>query len=302
MAFKPRMERQELIILRCLNARMELPDVDKRNFYNLKKGYEGEVMFDSLTEKIQSNCYVLNDLLLEVNNNKFQIDTLIIKDTLHVFDVKNNEGDYYYENGEFYSKKNDTKITTNPLDQLKRCDSLFHQLLQKHGFRIPVESNVVFINPEFTLYQAPKNKPLIYPTQINSLMKKLNTTTRNLTGKHKQLAELLVSLHFVESPYPRLLHYEYGQQRKGFICCLCQSFSVCVDHKMLVCNDCGHQETVDAAVVRSVEELKLLFPDRKITTSAVMEWCGGVLSDNIIRRILNKYYKANGFGRWIFYE
>jgi hypothetical protein len=301
MAFKDRTERQELIILRSLNARMELPEEDKKNYYSLKKGYEGEVMFDLLTEQLQSDCYILNDLLLKVNNNKFQIDTLIIKDTLHLFDVKNFEDDYYYENGEFYSKHG-TKISTNPLDQLKRCDSLFRQLLQKHGFRIPLESNVVFINPNFTLYQAPKNEPLIFPTQINSLIKKLNTTTRNLTGKHKQLAELLNSLHFVESPYPRLVHYEYGQQRKGFICCLCQSFSVCVDHKMLVCNDCGHHETVDAAVVRSVEELKLLFPDRKITTSAVMEWCGGVLSDNIIRRILNKYYKANGFGRWLFYE
>ncbi|WML59030.1 nuclease-related domain-containing protein [Neobacillus sp. PS2-9] len=301
MAFKPRTERQELIILRSLNARMELPDVDKRNFYNLKKGYEGEVMFDSLTEKIQSNCYVLNDLLLEVNNNKFQIDTLIIKDTLHIFDVKNNEGNYYYENGEFYSKKNDTKITTNPLDQLKRCDSLFHQLLQKHGFRIPVESNVVFINPEFTLYQAPKNKPLIFPTQLNSLFKKLNTPTRNLTNRHKQLAELLDSLHQVDSPYPRLLKYEFGQLDKGLSCCTCQSLRVSVRELKATCDDCGAEEEIESAVLRSVMELKLLFPDINITTNLVYVWCR-VISKKTIRRILKKHFKAINNRRNCYYE
>ncbi|MDQ1144320.1 hypothetical protein QE429_001147 [Bacillus sp. SORGH_AS 510] len=66
MAFKPRTERQELTILRSLNARMELPEEDKKNYYSLKKGYEGEVMFDLLTEQIQSDCYILNDLLLRL--------------------------------------------------------------------------------------------------------------------------------------------------------------------------------------------------------------------------------------------
>ncbi|MGG3563689.1 nuclease-related domain-containing protein [Neobacillus rhizosphaerae] len=299
MAFKPRTERQELIILRCLNARMELPEVDKRNFYNLKKGYEGEVMFDLLTEKIQSNCYILNDLLLEVNNNKFQIDTLIIKDTLYVFDVKNNEGDYYFENGEFYSK-NGTKIT-NSLDQLKRCDSLFHQLLQKHSFRIPIESNVVFINPEFMLYQAPKNEPLIFPTQLNSLLKKLNTPTRNLTNRHKQLAELLDSLHQVDSPYPRLLKYEYGQLKKGLNCCTCRSLKVSVSEPNATCDECGAEEEIESAVLRSVMELKLLFPDIKITTNLVYDWCR-VISKKTIRRILKKHFKAINNRRNCYYE
>ncbi|MGF6952901.1 hypothetical protein QF028_005406 [Neobacillus sp. B4I6] len=202
MLFKSRTKSDELKILSYLNTRMNLPENDKKYFLILKKGFEGEVMFDLLSEKLQYDCLILNDLLLKVNNTTFQIDTLIIKDSLHVFEVKNYKGNYYYEADNFYPKSG-TEIL-NPLDQLKRCESLLHQLLQKNGFNFPTETRVVFINPEFTLYQAPKNKPIIYPTQLNSFMKNFDSTPSKLNSKHKKLAELLVSLHINKSSFTQV--------------------------------------------------------------------------------------------------
>ncbi|MFZ7943802.1 nuclease-related domain-containing protein [Neobacillus sp. 19] len=258
-------------------------------------------MFDALTEKLQCDCYILNDLLLYFNDSKFQIDTLIVQDTLYLYDVKNNDGDYCYENDNFNLMKTG-KTITNPLDQLNRCEILLRQLLQKHGFKLPIESKLVFINPEFTLYQTPKNKPIIYPTQINAEMKKLNMLTGKLNIKHKKLADLLVSLHQVEPPYSRVPSYKYKGLRKGFICCNCQSFSLFINGRKLVCGDCGCEETIDAAVLRSTRELKLLFPDMKITTTLVVDWCGGVISKKVIKRILVQNLKATGYGQWTYYE
>jgi hypothetical protein len=79
MAYKPRTESEELLILRSLNTRMNLSVKDKQHYFNLKKGYEGEEMFDTLTENLQCECFILNDLLLKTNNTIFQIDTLIIQ-------------------------------------------------------------------------------------------------------------------------------------------------------------------------------------------------------------------------------
>ena len=78
MLRKPRPEPSKLKILGFLNTRMGLSEDEKQNYLYLKKGYEGEVMFDSLTDKLQCECYILNDLLLKINNTFFQIDTLII--------------------------------------------------------------------------------------------------------------------------------------------------------------------------------------------------------------------------------
>ncbi|MFJ7727059.1 nuclease-related domain-containing protein [Neobacillus sp. NPDC097160] len=117
---KTRSEPTELIKLRFLNARMMLGPKEKRYYFNLEKGYQGEVMFDQLTQKLQNDLYIINDLRLESNNAEFQIDTLIIaQETIYPFEVKNHEGDYYYEAGNFFSMLTEDEIK-NPLDQLKR--------------------------------------------------------------------------------------------------------------------------------------------------------------------------------------
>ncbi|MBO0961304.1 NERD domain-containing protein [Neobacillus sp. MM2021_6] len=300
MAYKPRIPRVEMIILCSLHARWNLSDDEKRNYLNLKKGFEGEVQFDSLTEKLASECLIVNDLLLEVNKTKFQIDTLLVQDKLYLFDVKNLESDYCFENGEFYYKTG--RLTNNPLTQLRRCENLFRQLLQKYGYHLPVEPRLVFINPEFTLYQAPKNEPLTLPTQVSALMRKLNSWPGKINEKHRKLADLLVSLHQVESPYTRVPHYDYEEQQKGIICISCQSFALTVNGRKLICDDCGCEEGVDAAVLRSVKELKLLFPVQKITTNVVYEWCGGIGSKKMFKRILSNNLKSVGYGQWTCYE
>src|SRR5699024_2086275 len=108
---------KELTILELLNKRTGLTSKDKQHYLSLKKGYEGELRFDTFTEKLQNECLILNDLLFEVNNTTFQIDTLIImQKKIYFYEVKNLEGDYYYENGKLF-KKPEYEIV-NPLDQL----------------------------------------------------------------------------------------------------------------------------------------------------------------------------------------
>ena len=280
---------------------MNLPAKDKQHYFNLQKGYEGEVLFDSVTAKLQCECFILNDLLLKLNSTTFQIDSLVIhSETIYLFEVKNYEGDYYYESDRLY-KKPKSEIT-NPLNQLNRSESLLRQLLQNLGYNLPISSSIVFINPEFTLYQAPLNKPFIFPTQINRYLKNLNTIPSKLNKKHKMLADQLISLHIKDSPYKLLPTYDYGQLQKGITCVKCTSFSISFEGKKLVCKECGHEGMVETAVLRNVKEYKLLFPDRKITTNDIHEWCKGVKSKKTIQRILEKNYTKVGVHQWTFYE
>ncbi|MFD0826810.1 nuclease-related domain-containing protein [Neobacillus sp. M.A.Huq-85] len=78
MFYKPRPVPIDLIKMRSLHARMNLTPTERKYYLNREKGFEGEVMFDKLTEKLESDCLILNDLLFELNNTEFQIDTTII--------------------------------------------------------------------------------------------------------------------------------------------------------------------------------------------------------------------------------
>ncbi|WP_223593074.1 nuclease-related domain-containing protein [Neobacillus bataviensis] len=301
MAKKNRIESKELRILKSLNTRMTLAEKDRQHYYSLKKGYEGEVMFDTLTEKLQYECTILNDLLFKVNNSTFQIDTLIIiSENMHVYEVKNYEGEYFYE-GERLYKKPKTEYS-DPLVQLNRSESLLRQLLHREGYQFPIDGKVVFINPEFTLYQAPLDKPIILPTLVNSYLKKLDLMPSILTTRQEKLADKLISLHIEENPYTILPTYKYDEVRKGLTCALCNSFSISVTGKKCVCGDCGHEELVTVAVMRCVREYMLLFPDQKISTNVIHEWCGVVESKKRIRRILEKNFKIVGVGQWAYFE
>jgi hypothetical protein len=300
MPYKPRKESYEIRILRHLNNRMALTEKEKQYFSNLVKGYEGEVLFDSYTEKLSCECYILNDLLLKVNNTLFQIDTLIIfQGLIYLFDVKNHEGEYIYDNGLYKRPKNEV---LDPLLQLERSKSLLRQLLYKLGYHFPLEASVVFINPQFILYQAPPDKPFIFSSQVSTLLQKLNTAPSRLNHKHKLLADKLISLHNKDYPFRQLPSYEYNKLRKGITCLKCQSFSVYVKGENCVCKECGTQEPVAAAVIRSTDEFKLLFPNEKITTNVIYEWCKVVKTKKRIRGILAESFTMAGAHRWAHYE
>ena len=195
-------------------------------------------MFDALTEKLQCDCLILNDLLLKLNQTIFQIDTIIIfPETIYLFEVKNFEGDFYYEGDRLY-KKPKSEIS-NPLVQLSRSESLFRRLLHHYGFNITIDASVVFINSEFTLYQTPLNQPLIFPTQLNRYLKRINTTSSKINKRHTMLANQLVSLHIVDSPYKQLPCYDYDHLQKGITCAKCNSHSTLVMRTNCICKECG---------------------------------------------------------------
>jgi ribosomal protein S27AE len=274
---------------------MDLSPNDLNHYLRLEKGYQGEVMFDQLTDKLENDIYILRNLCLEVNNSEFQIDTLIIfQETIFPCEVKNFEWDYVFDPETESFKTISNNEILNPLDQVNRTKTLLRKLLQNHGYHFPIEGNVIFINPEFTLYKAPINRPIILPTQLSRFMKKLDQIPSKLNGRHKKLADLLISLHQNESRYAKIPPYTYEQQRKGVSCASCHSLSVTFNGDKCVCGQCGYVEGVDSAILRSVEELRLLFPGMKITTNGVHEWSDGIVSKKVIRRILKKNLIAKG--------
>ncbi|WP_077620531.1 nuclease-related domain-containing protein [Bacillus sinesaloumensis] len=300
MIYKYRTKSDELIVFEILDKRSDLQGKDKQYFLNLLKGYEGEVLFDSLTEQLQSDCLVLNDLLLEVNNTIFQIDSLILIDgKINTYEVKYLEGDYLYESNKLFKKPRLEVI--NPILQLSRSESLLNQLLRNHGCQLPIDATVVFNHPTFTLYQAPLHLQALLPTQINNHMKTLDSIPSKINEKQKKIAELLVSLHITKSPFTKVPSYRYEELRKGITCEMCDSFDVVTEGRTCLCRECGHRESVSSAVLRSVKEYQMLFPEGKITTNLVYDWCGGIHPKRSIRRILSTNFMNVGVNQWTYY-
>jgi hypothetical protein len=302
MLLKSRSESEELLAMRYLNKRMELSQNDKFRYSILEKGYDGEVKFDRLAESLHEEIYIINDLLLKVNNSYFQIDTLLILQGLvHLLDVKNYQGDYYLEKDKLYSVSTGNEYM-NPLDQLKRCSTLFGQLLVTLKLNYLFKASVIFINPEFSLYQAPMDQPIIFPTQVNRFLKDINKTPSKLNDGHKKLAHTLISLHQTKNPFTELPQYHFDKVQKGVYCKICGSFQISINNNYhIVCGNCGGQESTEQAILRSVDEFKLLFPERKLTTHSIYDWCKMDLHKRTICRALKRNYTSFGNTRDTYY-
>lgn len=281
-----RFESKELKMLRSLNLRMKLNSKDSNYFSYLEKGFEGEKNFDRLLESHLSNDWLaVNDLLLEYNNKRFQIDSLLkSRNTFHLYDVKNFDGDYVIKNGKWYSAAGNE--IDDPVEQLRKCESRLRRLLLSLGITSPIESNLVFMNPQFYLYQAPLGLPIIFLPQLPRHISNLQKKSGKLNQSDFKLAEKLVSLNITNVKFPGCPEYSYEKLEKGVACIFGHSFMKMYNKETLICPQCEQKESLESAVLRSVEELLMLFPNCKITTVGIHDWCEVIPSLKTIRRIL----------------
>src|SRR5690625_2252166 len=293
----------ELHMFNYLQARMNISKSDRQHHINLLKGYEGELEFFNFLEIYSSPSFIpLYSFNLSCNNSNFQIDSLLIsQNTIYLFEVKNYEGDFYIQGKNWFVAATRKEIN-NPLIQLVRSESLLRQLIQQLGFNFEIKSYVVFVNPEFALFQAPFNLPIILPAQMNRFFKKMDQIPFTKTASHRKLAKQLMEKHNGNLFYDHLPKYSYEQLKKGIVCTSCSKFMTLHNRKNFICNTCGYIEKIEFAVIRNVREFSFLFPNKKITTHAICDWISATVSRKTVWRILSKYFKQVNRGKVTYYE
>lgn len=288
---------------RILFARMNLSTQEKQQYIRLLKGHEGEKQFYQLIKNNHTtNSIFLHDLLLQSNNSLFQIDHILIHaQTIFSFEVKNYEGEFIIENGNWYVKSTKQEIR-NPLNQLNKSDYLLRQLVKNLGYNLPVKSYLVFINRDFTLYQLPPNLPILLRSQLNRFIQFLNKSHVPLKQEHHQLAQDLKKVQITDSSFEKLPDYDFKQLRKGITCPECYMFLSRERQSFLLCDNCGYTETLEKGILRNVFEFHLLFPQEKITTNVIYEWCGIFKSLLTIRKVLSRHFTFIENGPHSYYE
>ncbi|MFB7141222.1 nuclease-related domain-containing protein [Gottfriedia sp. NPDC056225] len=212
---KERIESNNLRIYQSLNVRNGLSDEDITYLSFLEKGYEGEKKFYAWTWKLSNNWLFLNDLSFECKKSEFQIDSIgITGESIYLFKVKNYTGDYFIEEDRWYT--NPKSELKNPYEQLKRTESMLRKLLSDHKIHFKIKPYLIFVTPEFYLYHAPLNLPIIFPSQLNHFINQLNIHHFNLNANHFKVAELLLSLHKTESKYTHYPDYYDDRLVKAF--------------------------------------------------------------------------------------
>lgn len=297
---KEREEPLELRLLKVLKQRSEVSEHFKRRIMSLEKGYEGERRFDRVFQGSLGNCLFLNDLHFNHDSNYFQIDSLLISALgIYLYEIKNMDQEYFMEENKLF--KLPRYEISNPLNQLSRTELLFKQMLQKYELRVDFNPYVVFINPNFTLLQAPINKRIILPTQINNHLQSLSKNLPSLPPTKFELAKEILALETTERVIREMPKYTYEEVRKGVSCLNCGSLKTKREYRTIKCFTCSSVGPLDEVIFSTIDEFELLFPNVKVTTSIIVEWCSGEISPATALRILKKRYEMQKTKRWSYF-
>ncbi|UOQ86807.1 nuclease-related domain-containing protein [Gracilibacillus salinarum] len=284
----------ELQVFEYISRRKSLSEAESNKYRKLRRGYEGEVLFESYVTGLSDQLLSIGDIWLSCNGKFFQIDHLLFgKNTIYLYEIKNFPGEYYYENDKLYVRSG--KLMDDPLTQLQRCETLFAQLLEKLRVHVPIQAAVVFVNPECTLFQAPLSSRIILPTQLNYYFKQFQESNK-LHPTFNKLAEKLNTIRLAEPPYQQLPEFHYQELKKGIPCKWCHHFCT-REGKLCHCANCGQLETVQSAIMRMVTEFKTLYPEEPVTRSRLLDWCENMVTTKQISYTLQKHFNIEGTGR-----
>lgn len=297
MAYKERKKPKLLSIYEILSTRMRLASDDYYYYLNLLKGFEGEIRFDELTEKLKQFCLILNDLQLEIRRSSFQIDALLIfSGKILLCEIKNYEGVHYWGKDKF-TKPNGVAME-NPDLQLQKTRVRLELLLQELGCKMEVEALVVYINPEFTLLGAPADGQLLLPSQLPGYFANLCAGPPP-NAEQRKLADALVKLHRPDYP-SKMPGYSYDKLNKGIPCTACGALLETFSAHRQSCANCGKKVNVKTAIKNGISDFRMLFPDEPVTSSRMADWCGRGRRDRIFR-VLRDEYIAQGSGNKRYY-
>jgi len=287
-------------VLESLNNRLNLQKSEKTKYVNQLKGLKGERLFDSYIRQLEDKSFIINDLTLNNEERIFQIDTLLIfNNTVYLYEVKNYYGNYYYKDDEISSELGFKVL--NPLGQLNRSKTFLSHILLKMEMNLNIEANIVFIHPEFYLYSTPPEKPFIFPPQLPRHVSSLLSQEVTMDRRQLVLAEKLVEQHIENYRPDNLPIYEWKELKKGVYCKKCGSFKCSETRSFRTCRHCGFTEKINSAIVRTIEEFELLFPEETITTNKIYYWCNQVYNKKRIMRLLKTNYKSIGLKHMTYY-
>lgn len=199
----------------ALNKRMSFNSTQKYRFQNNQSGVKGEFGFaDDLALQTFSHQSIYDS---EFETGLYpQLDFIVITSkVIHLYDVKNFDGIYYYENGHFRSTK---KKIYSPLTQLDRAYDVLDILLQQKNIQLPIVKKLVFVSPNFTLYGNRPDLPIILPSQLNQHFNDITHSSSELQDYHYQITEYIESRKIRKKSYDTKIDYCYDSLTKGVWC------------------------------------------------------------------------------------
>ncbi|WP_232219584.1 nuclease-related domain-containing protein [Carnobacterium pleistocenium] len=210
---------------------------------------------------------------------------ILTDNTLYLYEIKNYSGEYYYGE-EMLVKIPDFKVS-NPLVQVQNTKNKLTIFLKELRYDIEIKAFAVYVNPEFTLFNAPKDEGMLLLSQLKNHFDQLKKESKPLTAAHKKLVVDLIDYQTNPMLFIKdIPNYSFVSLRKGIGCEKCSSFDLKLHRTYYHCRSCDYESSINSALLSCIKEYQRLFPNDKLTAAILYIWCAEMVSKKRIQRTL----------------
>lgn len=289
----------KLETLREINKRggLEHHKPYKDRLYRLEKGHEGEERLVNYLKKYGAPHWTaLRNIWLE-HYGEFECDLLLLTRLGPLaFEIKNYSGKLELKNNQCLL--NGKAISHNPFSQAQKVRTNLSEILQ-----MPTLQGVLTFTG--------KHNPIQMHDPISGIDVRMLNELKHYIWQIAQQERQLRAYPIDTSPLlHKLAPYEIGKPSKeidlpgeiktrvrgGIHCCHCDHFNLKMNKSYIICA-CGMHEPREEAIVRTICEYSVIYPERELTTQALTDFFSGEVSKSTVFRHLTKHFKQTGVYR-----
>ncbi|CAM4159443.1 nuclease-related domain-containing protein [Jeotgalicoccus halotolerans] len=289
MFINERTKPHELIYYEALSARTSLMKQESAKFGNVKKGYEGEMLYDQIFDSIgHGNVLIYRDLFLSIDGSVTQYDTLIISDSGIISnEIKNFSGSITVRDGSWY--RGNFSIPNDAFSQLNRAVGKLMELRNASRSDFKVSWKLIFPNDNFTFHSDDQSNwsKITLRSGLRNYFRQFNQSGI-AAGNKAQYISRLISSSIVENPYFKP-EVDKTRLKFGLYCGWCGSFNLSKKRFHLNCNKCGSTECNETHLLRAMSDYKFLFYNQPMTRNSLLKFIDYEIPQYTVSRFVNKY-------------
>lgn len=269
----------------ALHKRMTFDYHQQKRFENSQLGWQGESQFSARLSQQSFPHLVIYDSEFKEGLSP-QLDFIVIGSAaIYLYDVKHWQGNYHYTDGSFTHQN---RHIDSPLTQLNRAYDTLSKLTHHMPVKLPIIKQLVFTNPDFTLYGNQPELPIVLVNQLDNHFKTVERTAQTLSDYHYDLYNIIQNRKVINTTYDTEIAYNYQDLQKGMWCKSCFNQKMCAGRRHYYCPSCHSYELKSSALERSLKDFHLLFPKQEIGAHQLIDWSGGQVGRFVSSEIIKK--------------
>lgn len=227
---------------------------------------------------------------------RYESDLIVItKSGIYVFEIKNYEGFFEYDNGD--CKINNYDLSENCIAQANRAYKKMQSIRNDAFIDAKVHGAIIFIgeyNP-VEIKSVISNIQVVERSGLKNYIEDMLDEERHFHEAQVDIKRLMKQLNRYSIPDPfrfaPLSKEEMSYMRTGICCARCHSFDLNINRKDYVICDCGLEESREEALIRTVCEYGVLTYNQTLDGMKILNFIGRQVSQTSLYKTLNMHFK-----------